>query len=122
LGKPPDPSIIEATPRPDWYFMWYFAVLALLPHGIEQYLMVYGPLLAGIILIALPFLFNRGERSLRRRPGPSPSVLMIVVMIATLWVEGREIPVVAQFQGPTVVGVRGGRDQWSGLYRRAIVS
>jgi ubiquinol-cytochrome c reductase cytochrome b subunit len=66
LGKPPDPSIVEASPQPDWYLLWYFAMLALLPHGTEKYFMVFGPLLAGIILIALPFVFNRGERSPRR--------------------------------------------------------
>jgi hypothetical protein len=28
--------------------MWYFAVLALMPHGTEQYFMVFGPLLWGL--------------------------------------------------------------------------
>jgi len=88
LGKPPDPSIIEAYPRPDWYLLWYFAVLALLPHGTENYFMVFGPLLAGLILILLPFLWNRGERSPRRRPVAVASVLMIVTMVGTLWVAG----------------------------------
>jgi ubiquinol-cytochrome c reductase cytochrome b subunit len=68
LGKPPDPSIIAASPRPDWYLLWYFAVLALLPHGSEKYFMIFGPLLVGILLIALPFISNRGERSPNRRP------------------------------------------------------
>ena len=40
LGKPPDPSILEAYPRPDWYFLWYFAVLALAPHHLETFIMV----------------------------------------------------------------------------------
>ena len=88
LGKPPDPSIIAADPRPDWYLLWYFAVLALLPHGMENYFMVFGPLLAGVVLILLPFLFNRGERSPRRRPWAVGSVVMVVLMIGTLWVAG----------------------------------
>jgi ubiquinol-cytochrome c reductase cytochrome b subunit len=112
LGKPPDPSIIDATPRPDWYFMWYFAVLALLPHGTEQYLLVYGPLLVGMILIALPFVFNRGERSPRRRPWAIAIVLMIVVMIATLWVAGVKSPWSPNFEAQplsaSVVGATNG--------------
>jgi len=112
LEKPPDPSIIEATPRPDWYFMWYFAVLALLPHAAEDYFMVYGPLLVGIILISLPFVSNRGERSLRRRPWAVASVLMIVVMITTLWVAGEKSPWSPNFKAQplsaSVVGATNG--------------
>ena len=92
LGKPPDPSIIQATPRPDWYLLWYFAVLALLPHGSEKYVIVFGPLLVGLILIALPFVFNHGERSPRRRPWAIVAVLMTVIMITTLWIEGVKSP------------------------------
>jgi ubiquinol-cytochrome c reductase cytochrome b subunit len=88
LGKPPDPSIIEAYPRPDWYLLWYFAVLALLPKGSEEYFMVFGPVLVGIILIALPFIAPGGERSPRRRPWAIAIVLLVVVMISTLWVAG----------------------------------
>ncbi len=88
LGKPPDPSIIAADPRPDWYLLWYFAVLALLPHGMENYFMVFGPLLAGVLLILLPFLWNRGERSPRCRPVAVGSVVIIVMMVGTLRVAG----------------------------------
>src|SRR6185312_7149461 len=51
LGRPPDPSILEAYPRPDWYFLWYFALLALAPHTIENVIMVLGPPLFGAILL-----------------------------------------------------------------------
>src|SRR6202044_3355579 len=47
LEKPPDPTITAASLRPDWYLLWYFGVLALLPNGVEHYFMVFGPLLAG---------------------------------------------------------------------------
>lgn len=90
LGKPPDPTIIEAYPRPDWYFLWYFAVLALLPPALENYVIVLGPLVVGIVLILLPFIANRGERSPRRRPWAIAAVLMVVMMIGTLWVAGQK--------------------------------
>jgi ubiquinol-cytochrome c reductase cytochrome b subunit len=119
LGKPPDPSIIGADPRPDWYLLWYFAVLALLPHGTERYFMVFAPLIAGFLLIVLPFVSPRGERSPRRRPWAVALVLMICLMIGTLWVAGarsrwspdfRAEPLSAQTvgatTGPVAIGAR----------------
>jgi len=88
IGKPPDPTIVNANPRPDWYFLWYFAVLALLPHGSERYVMVFGPLAAGLALMALPFLFGRGERSPRRRPWAVAAVVLVVLGVGTLWIAG----------------------------------
>jgi ubiquinol-cytochrome c reductase cytochrome b subunit len=90
LDKPPDPSIIEAYPRPDWYFLWYFAVLALLPHGLEQYAIVLGPLLIAVLLLSVPFLSNKGERSPRRRPWAIAAVFMTVLMIGTFWIAGEK--------------------------------
>jgi ubiquinol-cytochrome c reductase cytochrome b subunit len=112
LEKPPDPSIVAASPRPDWYLLWYFGVLALLPHGSEKYFMVFGPLLAGVLLIALPFISNRGERSPSRRPWAIAAVLMIVLMIVTLWVAGANSPWSPNFNAqplpPSVVGATNG--------------
>jgi ubiquinol-cytochrome c reductase cytochrome b subunit len=88
LGKPPDPSIIAADPRPDWYLLWYFAVLALLPRGTETYFMVLAPLAAGFLLIILPFVSHSGERSPRRRPWAVALVLIVVLSIGTLWISG----------------------------------
>jgi ubiquinol-cytochrome c reductase cytochrome b subunit len=99
--------------------LWYFAVLALLPYGIEKYMMVWGPLIAGLFLIALPFLFNSGERSLRRRPWAVASVVLIVAMMGVLWILGAQTPWSPNFQaqplpaavvgatnGPVFVGAR----------------
>ena len=90
IGRPPDPSIIQAYPRPDWYLLWYFAVLALLPKGTEEYFMIFGPILAGLLLISLPFISRSGERSVRRRPWAVAIVLGVVLMIAVFWVLGAQ--------------------------------
>lgn len=92
LTKPPDPTIIEAYPRPDWYLLWYFAVLAQLPHGTETYVIVLAPLTAGVALLLLPILFNKGERSPSQRPWAVASVVLIVTAVGTLWVAGRRSP------------------------------
>jgi ubiquinol-cytochrome c reductase cytochrome b subunit len=119
LGKPPDPSIIAADPRPDWYLLWYFAVLALLPHGTEQVFMVFGPLTAGLLLIALPFIAPSGERSFRRRPWAVAGVLLTATAIGALWIEGNKSPwspnfnpkpltarIVGATSGPVFAGAR----------------
>jgi ubiquinol-cytochrome c reductase cytochrome b subunit len=88
LTMPPDPSIIQANPRPDWYLLWYFGVLALIPPGLEPYVIVGAPLLVGAALISLPFIWNRGERHPLRRPWAFGAVIVIVTMVGTLWVAG----------------------------------
>lgn len=88
LDKPPDPTIIDAYPAPDWYFLWYFAILAMLPHGAEPYVMVLGPAALVVVLFVLPLLFGRGERSARRRPWAVGGIAFIVLSIAVLTVAG----------------------------------
>ena len=87
LGPPPDPSLLEAYPRPDWYFLWYFAVLAMAPHHLENLIIVAGPLVFGALLLLVPF-FNKGERSVRRRPFAALLVVFIWTMIVVFWVAG----------------------------------
>jgi ubiquinol-cytochrome c reductase cytochrome b subunit len=88
LDKPPNPSIIKADPRPDWYLLWYFALMALTPPQIEGYVMVFAPVLAGVLLLATPLFRNRGERAPSRRPWAIAIVLLSVIMIGSLWIEG----------------------------------
>ena len=68
LGERPDPTIVETVPRPDWYFVWYFALQAVIPDVFEAYVIVLTPLTIGLALILIPLLGNRGERSPLRRP------------------------------------------------------
>ena len=67
-GGLPDPTIIEASPRPDGLFLWIFAALALLPPGSETFLLLVGPPVGIALLAALPFISPRGERAPSRRP------------------------------------------------------
>jgi len=88
IGAPPDPSLLHTQPRPDWYFMWYFAVLALLPHGLENYVILLAPLLGFLVLLLLPLISNRGDRHPLKRPWALCSLLLILSAIGALWIAG----------------------------------
>ncbi|MEO7144779.1 MAG: cytochrome b N-terminal domain-containing protein [Bryobacteraceae bacterium] len=92
LKGPPDLTILKASPRPDWYLLWYFAIMAQLPHGSEAYLILLLPLLAAVVLILVPLVANRGERSPSRRPWSIAIVIMIVLSVGTFWVAGKHSP------------------------------
>jgi ubiquinol-cytochrome c reductase cytochrome b subunit len=117
VGKTADPTVLLAYPRPDWYFLWYFAVLALIPPGLETAVIIGFPALIGLVLVALPFISNRGERSPRRRPWAIATVGVAVVGIAVLLGTGYRAPwspeidrpdlppgVTAGLQGDALVG------------------
>lgn len=92
IGSPPDPANIISNPRPGWYFLWIFALYALMPRAIESYAIFLGPLFLGIILFLLPIIFNKGERSPFRRPWSFMIVIFVVSMIGILWHEGVVAP------------------------------
>ena len=98
LDKPPDPSLLAADPRPDWYLLWYFALLALIPAKIEGYVMIWTPILIGFLLLIVPVLNHKGERAASRRPWAIAVVLLSVILIGSLWVEGRRSPWSPNFQ------------------------
>ena len=88
LDNPPDPSLINAHPRPDWYFWWLFALLALMPYELENYFMVLMPLLIGLVLFSVPLVSNRGVRHPAQRPLAVAAVVFIFSGIAALTVAG----------------------------------
>jgi ubiquinol-cytochrome c reductase cytochrome b subunit len=75
----PDPTIIQTVPKPDYFFLWLYALLALLPPSLETPVLLIVPVLAIGGLILLPFLFGEGEKSWRRRPIAVLSILLIAV-------------------------------------------
>jgi ubiquinol-cytochrome c reductase cytochrome b subunit len=92
LTQPPDPSIINTSPQPDWYMLPIFALFALVPPKTESYLIFFGPVLVVLALFALPFLSNRGERSPIRRPWAVFGVISVVISVGALLAVGEVAP------------------------------
>lgn len=90
LDNPPDPSLTDANPKPDWYLLWYFAVLALVPKEAEDFVIILAPLLGGLLLLSVPFWSNKGERSWRRRPWAPLTALFVCTCIGVLWYSGTQ--------------------------------
>jgi ubiquinol-cytochrome c reductase cytochrome b subunit len=109
LGLPPDPTAINAEPRPDWYFMWYFALLASIPRATEPYVIVLAPLVFGLIMVCLPFFFNRGKRRFRDRPWALVIVAGAIFIIAFFWQLGEKSPWSPAFGAPVLAATSGAR-------------
>ena len=78
----PDPTIIETVPRPDFFFLWIFAALALMPPHMETFALLVGPVIGIAALLALPFFAGEGEKSWRRRPVAVFTILIVGVSVA----------------------------------------
>jgi ubiquinol-cytochrome c reductase cytochrome b subunit len=79
----PDPTIIQTAPRPDFFFLWLYAVLSLLPPSLETPVLLIGPAVALIVLVALPFVSGEGEKSWKRRPIAVLTILLGAVALGT---------------------------------------
>jgi len=80
----PDPTIIQTAPRPDFFFLWLYAVLSLLPPSLETPVLLIGPVIALAVLLGLPFFSGEGEKSWKRRPIAVLSILLVAVSLGTL--------------------------------------
>jgi ubiquinol-cytochrome c reductase cytochrome b subunit len=80
---PPDPTIIQTAPRPDFFFLWLYAVLSLLPPALETPALLIGPVVVIFALLLLPFLFGEGEKSWKRRPIAVLTILFVAVAMGT---------------------------------------
>ena len=80
----PDPTQIDTVPRPDFFFLWVFSALALLPDYMETFLLLTAPVVIIGVLFALPFISGTGEKSAHRRPGAVLTVIVIFLSLGTL--------------------------------------
>jgi ubiquinol-cytochrome c reductase cytochrome b subunit len=76
-----DPTQINTAPKPDFFFLWLYAVLSLMPDYMETVLILTVPFIAIAVLFAVPFISNTGEKSPRRRPVAVLSVLLVFIVL-----------------------------------------
>jgi ubiquinol-cytochrome c reductase cytochrome b subunit len=88
----PDPTVVQAIPKPDPFFLWAYAALALMPPDLETPLLIIGPVLVIGFLIALPLISGTGEKSWRRRPLAIMSVLLIIIALVAFTELGTYAP------------------------------
>jgi ubiquinol-cytochrome c reductase cytochrome b subunit len=89
---PPDPTIIQTVPRPDFFFLWLYAVLSFLPPSMETPVLLIGPVLGILALLLLPFIFGEGEKSWRRRPVAVLTILLVAVSLTAFTQLGLHTP------------------------------
>jgi ubiquinol-cytochrome c reductase cytochrome b subunit len=88
----PDPTVVQAVPRPDYFFLWMYAALALLPPQMETILLLVAPAVVIGFLLVLPLLAGTGEKSWRRRPVAVLSVLLAIISLAAFTQLGTYAP------------------------------
>jgi ubiquinol-cytochrome c reductase cytochrome b subunit len=77
----PDPTIIQTAPKPDYFFLWIYAVLAYLPPSLETPVLFIAPVIGIGAMLLLPLLSPEGEKHWSRRP---LAVLMVAVIAVAL--------------------------------------
>lgn len=88
LGPAANP-LTPANPKPDWYLVWYFGLLALIGvtssgAAITPWVIIFFPAVAFAIVFVFP-LANKGERHYSRRPWAL--VLVGLAIVSTLVLE-----------------------------------
>jgi ubiquinol-cytochrome c reductase cytochrome b subunit len=89
---PPDPTLSGANPRPEWPFLWLFALLSLSPPEAETFIILIFPILVIAALFLVPFVSNRGERAPSRRPIAVLLVIVTYTILGVLTYEGISSP------------------------------
>jgi ubiquinol-cytochrome c reductase cytochrome b subunit len=89
---PPDPVLAGANPRPEWPFLWLFAVLSLSPAGAETFVILVFPVILFGALMLVPLVSNRGERAPSRRPVVVLAVIVTYTGLGVLTYYGVTAP------------------------------
>jgi ubiquinol-cytochrome c reductase cytochrome b subunit len=111
LGPPPDLTDLDAQPRPDWFLIWYYALISVKPHGYEEFFLVYLPIGFFIFLLIFPFLANRGERSPSKRPFAILGLSMVIGTFLMLTIVGMRAPWVPDYDTEPLTAEQLGVDE-----------
>ena len=91
-GGPPNPTLVDTNPRPDFYFLSIFAAWRCCRIGWKlSFCSLRRRCLIGFLL-ALPFISGTGEKSAQRRPVAVLSVIFIMLVIGVLTYMGETSP------------------------------
>jgi ubiquinol-cytochrome c reductase cytochrome b subunit len=88
----PDPAIIQTVPKPDFFFLWIYAILSYLPPALETPFILIGPIVGIAVLLAIPFYAAEGEKSWHRRPVALLAVSTLAVCFGVLTHLGTTTP------------------------------
>ncbi len=91
-SAPPNPTLGNADPRPEWPFLWLFALLSLSPPSSETFIILVFPVLLFAALFLVPIISHRGERAPSRRPVAVLSVIVIFTALSVLTYLGATAP------------------------------
>src|SRR5262249_14601128 len=89
---PPDPTLPGANPRPEWPFLWLFALLSLSPPEAETFIILVFPLILIAPLFLVPFVCTSGTRAPSPRPLPVLAVIVIYTTLGVLTYQGAPSP------------------------------
>lgn len=90
LTQPPNPAYLYTNPKPDWYMLAIFSLFALMPPKIESVVIFVGPVLTILILLSLPFISHKGERSALRRPWAVFGSICVIIFVISLFLLGEQ--------------------------------
>ncbi|QDU28229.1 Menaquinol-cytochrome c reductase cytochrome b subunit [Anatilimnocola aggregata] len=88
----PDPTLGGANPRPEWPFLWLFALLSMSPPAAETFIILVLPVLLIGLLLLVPFISNRGQRAPSQRPVAVLIVVISYTVLGVLTYEGYSAP------------------------------
>ncbi|MFC1935645.1 c-type cytochrome [Chloroflexota bacterium] len=104
-----DPTSTTYTPRPEWYFLFFFKILTFFPGWMESIVNIVVPSVAVLLLLLVPFLDRSRERHPFKRPVVAGLGVAVVVGLANLTYLGAIAPEISPPPEQTPAEVLGQR-------------